>query len=70
MAFHSFTENSKSNYLGIIVGVALGGVLFGIVVCAAAFFLIIQRLKKSQDMYGFIFLTLKKKENGSVDKIP
>ena len=62
MALHSFTENSKNTNLGIIIGVALGGVLFGIVLCATVFFLITGRLKTSQDKYDFIFLTLEKKK--------
>lgn len=70
MALHSFSEKLTSNYSGTIAGAVLGGVLFGIVVCAAVFFLITQHLKKSHDTYGFIFITLEKKENGSVDKIP
>ena len=69
MTLHSITETSYTNYSGTIVGAVLGGVFFGIVVCAAVFFLITQRLKKSHDTYGFIFITLEKKENGCV-KIP
>nr|XP_022309436.1 uncharacterized protein LOC111115120 isoform X2 [Crassostrea virginica]XP_022309437.1 uncharacterized protein LOC111115120 isoform X2 [Crassostrea virginica] len=47
--FNPSRVNLKNNYSGIIAGAVLGGVLFGIVVCAAVFFLIIQRLKKSHD---------------------
>ena len=53
-----FSDKLRTNNTGIIVAVALAGTLFGIAVSASVFFFMIQRLKKSQNRYISLHISI------------